>query len=110
MVVTTCEECLKIGSMSRRVNFFHYVRVPHLKDEDSLQWFTEEIELLVDAVQNHFKVIIDDQKLESAIVLQDRIAKKMREIYMSRWDKEIRVAGSEIMSLSVAEGSLSLLI
>ncbi len=96
--------------MSRRVNFFHYVRVPHLKDEDSLQWFTEEIELLVDAVQNHFKVIIDDQKLESAIVLQDRIAKKMREIYMSRWDKEIRVAGSEIMSLSVAEGSLSLLI
>ncbi len=86
--------------------FFYYLRVPHQKDEDSLEWLTGELELLVVALQDHFNVAIGEQEIMSAIEQQDRIADKMREIYMSRWNSEVKIPGSEVMSLSVAEGSL----
>ncbi len=86
--------------------FFHYVRVPHLTDEDSMQWFVEEMELLIEALKKHFGVTINNELLISAMELQDQIAQKLRTIYESRWGEEIRVSGSEIMSLMVAEGSL----
>lgn len=86
--------------------FFHYVRVPHLTDEDSMQWFVEEMELLIEALQKEFKVTINEELLQSSIDLQDTIAGKLRNIYESRWGKNIKVSGSEIMTLMVAEGSL----
>lgn len=87
-------------------SFFHYVRVPHLMDADSMQWFVEEIELLIAALNEHYGSAVDDQKLAKAIEVQDQIAAKMRRIFESRWGGEIKVPGHEIMSLMVAEGSL----
>lgn len=86
--------------------FFHYLRVPHLVDGDSMQWFTEEMEQLIEALQKHFQVQIEGGELASAIAAQDRIAGKFKEIYESRWGQEVKVTGSEIMSLMVAEGSI----
>lgn len=87
-------------------SFFHYIRVPHLTDRDSLRWFVEELELLIRALEEHFGVSIDDEKLQAAIELQDEIAAKIRKIYENRRDGAIRVTGSEMISLAVAEGSL----
>ncbi|MEW5784534.1 MAG: 2-hydroxyacyl-CoA dehydratase family protein [Bacillota bacterium] len=87
-------------------SFFHYVRVPHLADADSMRWFVEEIELLIEALNEHFGADVNDYKLNKAIEIQDQIAAKMRRIYESRWGGEIKVSGHEIMSLMVAEGSL----
>ena len=87
-------------------NFFHYVRVPHLRDEDSMEWFMEEMELLIQALQKHFGVSVDEDSLKEAIERQERIAEKLKEIYTSRWEKNIKVSGSEVMALTVAEGSL----
>ena len=86
--------------------FFHYVRVPHLTDEDSMQWFVEEMELLIEAIEKHFGVKVDEKKLKKSIKLQDDIAEKLRVIYESRWSGELKVTGSEIMTLMVAEGSM----
>lgn len=86
--------------------FFHYIRVPHLVDQDSLEWFREEIELFIAATNKHFGAGIDDQKLQAAIDMQDKIAAVMRLIYESRFNSEIKVFGHEIIALSVAEGSL----
>ncbi len=86
--------------------FFHYIRVPHLVDQDSLQWFKEEIELLIAALSEHFAVDIDDQKLKAAIDMQDQIAAVMKQIYESRWGSGIKIHGHEIMALMVAEGSM----
>lgn len=87
-------------------SFFHYIRVPHLVDEDSLTWFREEIELFIAAVNSHFGSAIDNLKLLAAIEKQDQIAAAMRQIYTSRWNGEIKVSGHEIVSLMVAEGSM----
>jgi benzoyl-CoA reductase/2-hydroxyglutaryl-CoA dehydratase subunit BcrC/BadD/HgdB len=87
-------------------NFFHYLKVPHLVNEDSLGWFNEELVLMRDALQENYGCAIDESSLEAAIALQKEIADKFREIYESRWNDEIKVKGSEILSLMVAEGSL----
>jgi benzoyl-CoA reductase subunit C len=86
--------------------FFHYLRVPHLTGQDSLQWFREEIELLLTAINIHFGITVNNHSLEEAIRLQDQTANRMKTIYESRWNKIIRVHGSEIMALTVAEGSI----
>lgn len=86
--------------------FFHYLRVPHLADEDSLQWFREELERLIEALQQHFQVSIGLDQIAAAIETQDRIAGKYRKIYESRWEQRFKVTGSEIMALTIAEGSL----
>jgi benzoyl-CoA reductase subunit C len=87
--------------------FFHYIRVPHLTDEDSLQWFKEEIEFFIEAVNEHFGTAVDDQKLQAAMAVQDQIAAKMKQIYESRWKDQIKVSGHEILALTVAEGSMT---
>lgn len=87
-------------------DFFHYIRVPHLTDEDSLEWFREEIELFITAINQHFGVAVDDQKLLAAMEVQDKIAARMRQIYESRFNDQVKVSGHEIMALIVAEGSL----
>ncbi len=87
-------------------SFFHYLRVPHLTDEDSMEWFRGELEMLVEALEKHFDVIINEENLQASIKTQDQITEKLRHIYESRWEKEIKVPGSEIMALTVAEGSM----
>jgi benzoyl-CoA reductase subunit C len=86
--------------------FFHYVRVPHLTNQESMDWFVEELGLLRDALQEHFKVSITDADLTAAIELQAEIARKFRSIYESRWGSSIKVAGGEILALMVLEGSM----
>lgn len=86
--------------------FFHYLRVPHLNDCDSLKWFREEIELFRGALQKHFAVTIDDSALDEAIKIQDQTAALMQEVYKFRLEQDTRVKGSEIIALMVAEGSV----
>lgn len=86
--------------------FFHYLRVPHLIDSDSLTWFRQEIELLISALQQHFSVTIDNRALEEAIKLQDQTAAALQEIFKFRMEQNTRVQGSEIVALMVAEGSV----
>ncbi len=87
-------------------NFFHYLRVPHLDDDDSLAWFAEELSLMRDALSKHYDVPIQDQDLESAIQLENQVDEKIKRIYEERWKEELKVSGSEIISLLVLRESL----
>jgi benzoyl-CoA reductase subunit C len=87
-------------------DFFHYVRVPHLTNEESMDWFVEELGLLREALQEHFKLSITDSDLDAAVELQAEIARKFRSIYESRWGDSIKVTGGEILALMVLEGAM----
>jgi benzoyl-CoA reductase/2-hydroxyglutaryl-CoA dehydratase subunit BcrC/BadD/HgdB len=91
---------------ARPRSFFHYIRVPHLTDEDSLKWFTEELELLRAALSKHFAVTVGDKELAAAVKLREDIAQKLKTIYESRWGNDVKIAGSEMVSLIIMEGSL----
>lgn len=86
--------------------FFHYLRVPHLTDEESTDWFAEELGLLKEALEDRFGVSISDADLSEAMDRQASIARKLRDIYESRWGDRIKVSGGEILQLMVLEGSM----
>ncbi len=86
-------------------DFFHYIRVPHLTNQDSMDWFVEELELLKEALEKHFEVSITEEDLLAAMSLQGDIADKLRRVYESRWGDEVRVSGGEILALMTLEGS-----
>lgn len=87
-------------------NFFHYIRVPHVIDDISIDWFSEEISMLREAVGSHFGVKIKDEDLEEQLEMQERITAKLRSIYESRWIENPPFSGAQIMALMILEGSM----
>ncbi len=79
--------------------FFHYVRVPHIVDEDSRKFFAEDIALFRQAVAKHFDVQITDEKLLRSIETSRRIRKYEKEIYQMRAGEEPALTGAEAMAL-----------
>ncbi len=51
--------------------FFHY-GVPHKYADYTIKWFAEETRRLIDAVEKHFGVKVDDEKLRASIRLYNR--------------------------------------
>jgi benzoyl-CoA reductase/2-hydroxyglutaryl-CoA dehydratase subunit BcrC/BadD/HgdB len=87
-------------------DFFHYLRVPHENNADTLAWFSEELALLKEALSDHFEVAIEDSDLLAAMELEEDVAAKIKMIYESRWEDEIKISGSEVISLLVLKESL----
>ena len=92
---------------ARQINFFHYLRVPHFSDAESIGWFSEELVSLRDSLADHYGVEIDDERLLSAMGLEQEANSRLREIYESRWADRVKITGSEIIALLVLRGSLS---
>jgi len=83
----------------KKLDFFHYLRVPHVTDEDSLAYFEEDLRLTGKAVQEHFGVEITDQKLWEAIETQNRIREKLLAVYRMREREQPALTGVEALSL-----------
>jgi len=78
--------------------FFHYVRVPHVMTEDSLEYFTNDLRLWSEALQKHFDVAISEDDLWSAIRQQDRIRAKLKKVTEMRERDEPAFTGTEVMA------------
>ena len=87
-------------------NFFYYLRVPHLKTEQNLEWFSEELSSMREALSNHYQVTIEDQDILAAMELEEKAIAKIREIYEGRWGDEVKATGSEVISMLVLKDSI----
>ncbi|MDP8257472.1 MAG: 2-hydroxyacyl-CoA dehydratase family protein [Candidatus Alcyoniella australis] len=85
--------------------FFHYVKVPHLVNQDSLEYFSEELRLFGKALGDHFGADITDEKLWQAIENEDRLRGLQREIYTMREGSQPLFSGSESLSLCLVASS-----
>jgi len=85
--------------------FFHYLRVPHLKNEDTLAVFTEELDLLRQALREHFAAPISDDDLRSAIARQARVGERMRRIQALRELPAPTISGTESLALTLLESA-----
>lgn len=88
----------------KKYEFFHYLKVPHFLREDSLEYFTEEIQLLRQAIAEHFGTEISDDALREAIDAYDEVCAKLKRIYALREKVPPVVSGAEIIRL-VCTGS-----
>lgn len=79
--------------------FFHYLKVPHIVDEDSMPFFEEDLRLYRKAVEERFGKAIADDELWEQIRAQDRIRNKLRKIYQLREQENPAITGAEALTI-----------
>jgi benzoyl-CoA reductase/2-hydroxyglutaryl-CoA dehydratase subunit BcrC/BadD/HgdB len=85
--------------------FFHYLRVPHLINEDTHAAYLEELELLRQALREHFDVALSDDELNRAMIRQQRIRAKLREVRALRESPTPTLSGGEALALMLLESA-----
>jgi benzoyl-CoA reductase/2-hydroxyglutaryl-CoA dehydratase subunit BcrC/BadD/HgdB len=90
----------------KQFDFFHYLKVPHFLREDSLEYFTEELGLMRQAISEHFEVEISDDKLKEAIDVQDEVQAKLKELYRLREKVPAALTGAEVMQIICTGSSM----
>ncbi|MEW6553692.1 MAG: 2-hydroxyacyl-CoA dehydratase family protein [Actinomycetota bacterium] len=88
----------------KEYDFFHYLKVPHFLRDDSLEYFTEELALMRDAVAAFAGREITDDDLRAAIDTYDEVNAKLKRLYALREQVPPAVSGAEVMEL-VCTGS-----
>ncbi len=90
---------------ARKPEFVHYLKVPHLVNEDTLEFFAGEIKRLKEAFEGRFGVEISEDEIVRYARIQDKINEKMREFYKLRFRKP-NFYGSDAIAVMVARESL----
>lgn len=86
--------------------FFHYLRVPHLINETTLEVFTEELELLRQALAAHYEVAISDERLRQVYARQNRVQQKLRSLRELRERPRPALTGTEALTVALLESAL----
>jgi benzoyl-CoA reductase subunit C len=86
----------------KEFGFFHYLRVPHLTDADSLAYFTEELRRMRRALEEKFAVKIEDEALRERIRGEARVREKLRALQTMRERPEPAFSGADAMRLYLA--------
>ena len=86
--------------------FFHHLGVPHKAVDYSLTWFRQEIEEFVAAVEKHFSVKINEDRLRESVKTYNRGRKLLRELQELRNLKSSPVSGAESMAVILAGSAI----
>jgi len=90
----------------KKFGFLHYLKVPHIVDKDSMEFYEEELRLYKKAVEDHFGRKINDDELWKQIKAKNRIRDKLRKIYELREKDEPAFTGAEVLSILLAAMSV----
>ncbi len=90
----------------KRYDFFHYLKVPHFLREDSLQYFTDELSLMRQAICEYFGVEITDEKVMHAVDVYDEVSAKLKKLYALREKVPPAVTGAEVMQVLCTGSSM----
>jgi benzoyl-CoA reductase/2-hydroxyglutaryl-CoA dehydratase subunit BcrC/BadD/HgdB len=85
---------------------FYYLKVPHFFRDDSLAYFTEELENLKKVLEGNFSIQVTDEALEEAMRGWEEVRAKWRELSALRELDEPKVSGSEAVALEVRGSSM----
>jgi len=83
----------------KKFDFLHYLKVPHIVDRDSLNYYEEELRLYKKAIENYFDLVITDEELWGQIERHDRIRDKLRTLYAMREKDKPAFTGAEVLSI-----------
>ncbi|MBU1172866.1 MAG: 2-hydroxyacyl-CoA dehydratase family protein [Proteobacteria bacterium] len=83
-------------------DFFYYFDVPHKTTEHGIQWFMEEINHMISALENQFNVSITPEKLQSSIREFNRGRKLLQELEDMRAKTDIVISGTDAYAVTMA--------
>jgi benzoyl-CoA reductase/2-hydroxyglutaryl-CoA dehydratase subunit BcrC/BadD/HgdB len=86
--------------------WFHYLKVPHVVTDESVEYLALELRRLVAALERGFGVEITDARLVGAMERQERIRAKLERLEALRELPRPAVSGAEVLAAVIAGGSL----
>jgi benzoyl-CoA reductase/2-hydroxyglutaryl-CoA dehydratase subunit BcrC/BadD/HgdB len=91
---------------AKAYDFFQYLKVPHFLRDDSLAYYEGELDLIKQAMEEHFSIRVTDQAIEEAMTGWERVRALWRELSTLRELDEPKVTGSEAIALEVRGSSM----
>jgi bcr-type benzoyl-CoA reductase subunit C len=86
--------------------FFFHFGVPHKAVSYSIDWFTDEIRRLINALEAHFGVPITDEKLQAAIRVYNHGRNLLQRIQDFRTDEDVKISGTDAFAIAIAGTAL----
>ena len=83
-------------------DYFYYFDVPHKAENHGMDWYVEEIKLLIKSIEDHFNVEITKEKLTRAIKVFNEGRRLLADIEGLRFKKDIVVSGTDVFAATVA--------
>ena len=91
---------------AKSLPFFHYLKAPHLINQDALDHFVLELQRLIEALCKHFQVVFDVDKLRTAMVNRLRLRHKMKQLYSLREKQTPALSGTQMLEVVLASTSV----
>lgn len=82
--------------------FFHYLGVPHKSRDYAMNWFVEEIQRFIQAIENHFQVNITGENLKQAIRTYNRGRELLYRLQELRMQENPVISGTDTFAVSIA--------
>ena len=83
-------------------DYFYYFDVPHKAENHGMDWYIEEVKLLIKSIENHFNVEITNEKLAAAIKEFNKGRRLLNEIEDMRFKDDVVVTGTDVFAATVA--------
>jgi bzd-type benzoyl-CoA reductase N subunit len=87
-------------------SFMYMLPVPHVIDEDGLQWYKEEVEKFRDSLEEHFNTKITPEKLAEAVKTCNETRKLLRKLYDLRAGDTPPLTGAETLAVVAASTAM----
>lgn len=87
-------------------DFFYFFGVPHKSLAFSQDYFAEEIELHIKALEDHFGVKVTDDNLRKSIKLYNSARKRLHELDALRRGESVPIAGADALSVLLSACSM----
>ncbi len=91
---------------AQQPDFFHYLRVPHVINDDSLDVFADELGLLRDHLRQQYEAALSDEDLLAAMERQNRVRALLAQLQDMRERSEPGLSGAEALAVMLAESSV----
>jgi len=106
---TSCDNLMNLHGVwdyNMKYPFTYSLDIPRVPDEPAFKFFTEEVNLLKEAIEKFTGGRIGDESILEAIRLHNRNRALLRELYELRKSDPPLIAGSEVTQVLVAVMSL----
>ncbi|MCP4693251.1 MAG: 2-hydroxyacyl-CoA dehydratase [Desulfobacterales bacterium] len=83
-------------------DFFHYFHAPHKKADHCIEWFADEIRVLMKALEEHFGVTISDEALLKSVEEHNKSAELLVKLSALRSGDTSRINGVDALTVILA--------
>jgi len=87
-------------------DFLALVDMPHVRDEDALKWYRDEIEVLWNKLADHFSLPKGQETVWEGIRKTNRTRRLLAELDRQRWQETPGLSGREIQEISLFAASV----